>query len=454
MGEFMSTNKYALEVLNNLSNRYPWETVFLDSVRECFESISILLDANEGMYRNNRILENLVEPDRTITFRVPWMDDRGNIQVNIGWRVEFNNALGPYKGGLRFHASTNLSILKFLGFEQTFKNALTGLPMGGGKGGSDFNPKGKSDNEIKNFCRSFMLELSRHIGANTDVPAGDIGVGGREIGYLFGLFKKLHNSFEGALTGKAVGWGGSYLRPEATGYGVVYFLNEMMKHKNENIEGRRVAISGFGNVAWGAVKKINELGGKVVTISGPDGFVLDEEGISGEKIDYMLKMRYSNNDTVEDFAQKFKKAKFFKDRRPWEVPCDIAIPCAIQNEVDVNDVNNMIKNGVKYVIEGANQPLTIDAVNKIQTTNILYAPGKASNAGGVACSCFEMSQNASFTRWSKEKVDKELKAVMQHIHSQCYNEAKELGHPSNYLVGANVAGFKRVAEAMIDQGIA
>ncbi len=449
----MEINRYASEVLRDLSQRCPWEKVFIDSVEECFKSISTFLDANESVYRNYSVLENIVEPDRTITFRVPWMDDRGNINVNVGWRVEFNNTLGPYKGGLRFHASTDLSILKFLGFEQIFKNALTGLPMGGGKGGSNFNPKGKSDNEIKNFCRSFMMELSRHIGANIDVPAGDIGVGAREIGYLFGFYKKLKNSFEGALTGKSLSWGGSYLRPEATGYGVVYFLNEMMAMNNDTIEGKTVAISGFGNVAWGVVKKVNELGGRIVTLSGPDGFVHDENGVSGEKIEYMLKMRHSNNDSVEDYANKFK-IKFHKDQRPWSVPCDIAIPCAIQNEVDEDDVRNIVKNGVKYLVEGANQPLTNKAVSLVEDTDLIYAPGKATNAGGVACSCFEMSQNASFHRWSNDKVDEELKAVMTHIHSQCYNDAQELGYEGNYLMGANVAGFRRVAEAMIDQGIA
>ncbi len=446
-------NKYAAEVLNRLVTAHPWETVFLDSVKECFEFISPLLDTTEDYYRSHALLENMVEPDRTITFRVPWIDDRGNIQVNTGWRVEFNNTLGPYKGGLRFHASTDLSVLKFLGFEQTFKNALTGLPIGGGKGGSNFHPRGKSDREIKSFCRSFMIELSKHIGPNVDVPAGDIGVGGREIGYLFGMYKKLRNSFDGALTGKAVSWGGSPLRPEATGYGVVYFLNEMMKIKNVGLAGKKVAVSGFGNVAWGVVKKVNELGGKVVTISGPDGYIYDEAGISGEKVEYMLKMRNSNNDRVEDFAKKFK-VKFFAEKRPWEVPCDIAIPCAIQNEVDVADVKNMVKNGVQFVVEAANQPLSISAVSEIVKTNIMYAPGKAANAGGVACSCFEMSQNASFTRWDEETVDRELKKVMQHIHSQCHESAKSLGHEGNYVVGANTAGFRRVADSMIDQGIA
>lgn len=445
-------NKYARKVLDRLIDKYPWERVFLDSVGECFESISVFLDAHGEYYERIRLLENIVEPDRIITFKVPWRDDRGESHINSGWRVEFNNSLGPYKGGLRFHASTDLSVLKFLGFEQIFKNALTGLPIGGGKGGSDFNPKGKSDNEIRSFCHGFMLELGRHIGANIDVPAGDIGVGAREIGYLYGFYKKLSNSFEGAITGKSLNWGGSHLRPEATGYGVVYFLNEMMKRKNDNIEGKIVAVSGFGNVAWGAVKKINELGGKVVTLSGPDGCIYDEDGVTGEKIEYMLKMRYSNNDTVEDYSKKFK-VPFFKNKRPWNIPCDVAIPCAIQNEVDKEDIEDLVRNNVKYLVEGANQPLTSDAVKLILKSNLLYAPGKATNAGGVACSCFEMSQNASFQKWSKERVDQELKNVMHDIHQQCYEVSHELGNTNNYLMGANVAGFKRVAEAMIDQGI-
>ncbi len=449
----MSMNKYALDVLNNLSQRYPWENVFISSVEECFNSITPFLNANEGYYRNEKVLENIVEPDRIISFKVPWRDDKGIAHVNVGWRVEFNNVLGPYKGGLRFHASTDLSILKFLGFEQIFKNSLTGLSIGGGKGGSNFSPRGKSDNEIKSFCRSFMIELSKHIGANTDVPAGDIGVGGREIGYLYGSYKRLKNTFEGAITGKSTSWGGSFLRPEATGYGVVYFLNEMMKMNNDNIEGKKIAVSGFGNVAWGVVKKVTELGGKVITLSGPDGFIHDENGVCGEKIEYMLKMRYSNNDTVEDYSKNFN-VKFHKDKRPWNIPCDIAIPCAIQNAVKDDDVKNMISNNVKYLVEGANQPLTSSAVSIIQNSNIIYAPGKASNAGGVACSCFEMAQNASFCQWSSKKVDKELKNVMHNIHTQCYNDAKKFGQLNDYLTGANIAGFRRVAEAMIDQGIA
>ncbi len=450
----MKMNEYAYEVFTKLSKKYPWEIDFLSSVEEVFKAISILLDSNESYYKSNKILENLIEPDRIISFRVPWIDDRGNIQVNVGWRVEFNNALGPYKGGLRFHASTTLSVLKFLGFEQIFKNSLTGLPMGGGKGGSDFSPRGKTDNEIKNFCRSFMIELSRHIGANVDIPAGDIGVGAREIGYLFGFYKKLNNSFEGAITGKSIGWGGSFLRPEATGYGVVYFLNEMMKKHNDCIEGKLISVSGFGNVTWGVVKKVNELGGKVITLSGPDGFIHDPDGVTGEKIEYMLQMRRSNNDIVADYAHRFK-VPFYAGKRPWVIaPCDVAIPCAIQHEMDEEDAKSLLKSGVRYVVEGANQPLTDEAVLLLQESEIFYAPGKATNAGGVACSCFEMSQNASFSKWSENKVDRELKAVMRGIHDRCYVEAENLGKTGDYLIGANVAGFRRVAEAMIDQGIA
>jgi glutamate dehydrogenase (NADP+) len=445
-------NEYASDVFTKLSKKYPWETEFLSSVKENFDAISVFLDDCGPMYKKHKILENLVEPDRIISFRVPWKDDQGDSHVNTGYRVEFNNVLGPYKGGLRFHSDTSQSVLKFLGFEQTFKNSLTGLAMGGGKGGSDFNPNGRSDNEILNFCQSFMLELARYIGPTIDVPAGDIGVGAREIGYLFGQYRRLHKSFNGALTGKGIEWGGSLLRPEATGFGVVYFLNEMLKKQKDALEGKKVVISGFGNVSWGVVKKIDELGGKVITLSGPDGYIHDPAGISGEKIDYMLQMRLTNHDKVSDYAEKFK-VDFFKDKRPWEVNCDIAIPCAIQNELGKDDINRLIKNGTKYLLEGANQPLSDEAVEIIQKSDIIYAPGKASNAGGVACSHFEMAQNASLVKWDKKKVDTRLKQVMKLIHKQCYREAKEFGQTGNYLVGANIVGFKRVADAMIDQGM-
>lgn len=444
-------NEYASEVLENLSRKYPWEKEFIQCVEEVFGSISGLLD-QDPIYKGNRILEQLVEPDRIITFRVPWKDDQGNTQVNIGHRVEFNNFLGPYKGGLRFHPSVTLSTLKFLGFEQIFKNALTGLLLGGGKGGSDFNPSGRSDNEIMNFCQSFMLELSRHIGAYIDVPAGDIGVGGREIGYLFGMYRRMTKSFDGVLTGKGQGWGGSPLRPEATGYGIVYFAEEMLKKVGENLEGKIATVSGFGNVAWGVVKKVNELGGKVVTLSGPDGFIYDPEGITGEKVDYMLKMRLSGRDVVEDYATKYG-VDFYPGMKPWGVPCDIAFPCATQNEMNLDDAKELVKNNVSCVVEGANLPLTLDAMALLQETKILYAPAKASNAGGVACSGFEMTQNSAFLTWTEEEVDDKLHGVMRHIHDQCYNTSREYGREGNYVMGANIAGFKRVADAMIDQGV-
>ncbi len=340
---------YTNNVLDMLKGKYSWEKEYIQSVSEVFKSITPVLDSNRE-YQNNRILEQLVEPDRSITFRVPWKDDQGRVQVNTGHRVQFNNVLGPYKGGLRFHASVTLSIIKCLGFEQIFKNALTGLRIGGGKGGSDFNPRGKSDNEIMNFCQSFMLELSRHIGASTDVPAGDIGVGGREIGYLFGMYRRMNKSFEGVLTGKGISWGGSYLRPEATGYGVVYFAEEMLKNADDNIEGKVVTVSGFGNVSWGVVKKVNELGGKVITLSGPDGFIHDPDGVTGEKVDYMLKLRLSGNDVVKDYADHFK-VKFYPGKRPWDIPCDIAFPCATQNELELDDAKNLLKNKVNALLK-------------------------------------------------------------------------------------------------------
>lgn len=443
-------NKYAAEVLERIKNKYHWEDEFIQSVTEVFDSISFILDHNPA-YEQNAILERLVEPDRIISFKVPWKDDQGRVHVNNGFRVEFCNVLGPYKGGLRFHSSVSLSSLKFLGFEQIFKNSLTGLLLGGGKGGSDFNPRNRTDNEIENFCTSFMMEMYKHLGPRTDVPAGDIGVGGREIGYLFGAYRRLKNSFDGVLTGKGAGWGGSILRPEATGYGVVYFLEEMMKKQHDGIDGKTVAISGFGNVSWGVVKKINELGGKVVTLSGPDGYIYDPDGITGEKVDYLLEMRISGRDIVSDYSTKFG-VEFHKGKRPWEVKCDIAIPCAIQNEVDENDVENLIKNGTKYIAEGANLPLTLKAMEKVLESDILYAPGKASNAGGVACSGFEMSQNALFLKWSEAEVDAKLKLVMKDIHNQCFETAQEFNRPFDYVLGANIAGFRRVAHAMLDQG--
>jgi len=443
-------NSYASEVLDGLSKKYHWEKEFIQSVTEVFESLSLILD-REPLYQNMSILERIIEPERIITFRVPWRDSQGKININTGHRVEFNSALGPYKGGLRFHSSVTLSILKFLGFEQIFKNSLTGLPMGGGKGGSDFSVRGRSDAEIENFCQSFMTELHRHIGMNTDVPAGDIGVGGREIGYLFGQYKRLKNAFEGVLTGKGATWGGSLMRPEATGYGLVYFADEMLKTKETSFDGKKVAISGFGNVAWGAVKKVNELGGRVVTLSGPDGFIYDEAGVSGEKIDYMLKMRIMGRDRVEDYAEKFK-VPFHPGKRPWGVNCDIALPCATQNEIEIEDAKALINNGTMCVAEGSNLSTDLESMKLFKESGILYAPGKASNAGGVAVSGLEMAQNSMRTMWTSEDVDNKLKIIMTNIHSDCRSVSEEYGAPNDYVIGANIAGFKKVAEAMIEQG--
>ena len=394
----------------------------------------------------------MVEPERIIIFRVPWMDDQGDIHINRGYRIEMNSSIGPYKGGLRFHPSVTMGILKFLAFEQVFKNSLTTLPMGGGKGGSDFDPKGKSDNEVMRFCQSFMIELYRHIGPNTDVPAGDIGVGTREIGFLFGQYKRLKNEFTGVLTGKGLNWGGSLIRPEATGYGAVYFVREMLKTKGEDIEGKIFAVSGFGNVAWGAVQKIDQLGGKVVTLSGPDGFIYDKDGVTGEKIDYMLKLRASANDTVKEYADKFK-SEFYPNKKPWGVKVDVAMPCATQNEILAEDAKELIKNGCKYVCEGANMPTTLEAYHLFTDAGILYAPGKASNAGGVATSGLEMSQNSMRLPWPKDEVDQRLHEIMKRIHDTCLSTAERFNTPGNYVNGANIAGFLKVADAMLDQGL-
>ncbi|MEM0466872.1 MAG: NADP-specific glutamate dehydrogenase [Candidatus Thermoplasmatota archaeon] len=436
--------------MDKVIQKNPGEKEFHQAVQEVVESLMPFIEKNPK-YQRAKILERIVEPERVIMFRVPWVDDKGEIQVNRGYRVEFNSAIGPYKGGLRFHPSVNLSILKFLGFEQIFKNSLTGLPMGGGKGGSDFDPRGKSDAEIMRFCQAFMLELSRHIGPNTDVPAGDIGVGGREIGYMFGMYKKLRNEFTGVLTGKGVNWGGSLIRPEATGYGATYFAAEMLALKNESFKGKIVTLSGFGNVAWGAALKITELGGKVVTISGPDGYVYDKDGIKGEKIDYMLEMRASNNDRVEDYAKKFK-VPFYPGKKPWEVKCDIAMPCATQNELDVNDAKTLIKNGCILVAEASNMGCTADAV-KLLVEKIMYAPGKAVNAGGVAVSGLEMTQNSIRLNWSAEEVDKQLRQIMKNIHEACVKYGRISKDKIDYVRGANIAGFVKVADAMMDQGV-
>ncbi|HOH96944.1 MAG TPA: NADP-specific glutamate dehydrogenase [Candidatus Cloacimonadota bacterium] len=428
------------------------EPEFLQAVKEVVETVWDVYQNNPRFVKAN-ILERIVEPERVILFRVPWMDDKGEVHVNRGFRVQFNSAIGPYKGGLRFHPSVNLSILKFLGFEQIFKNSLTTLPMGGGKGGSDFDAKGRSDAEIMRFCQAFMAELFRHIGPNTDVPAGDIGVGGREIGYLFGMYKKLNNEFTGVLTGKGRNWGGSLIRPEATGFGVVYFAEEMLKTKGTSFEGKRVALSGFGNVAWGAAQKVKELGGKVVTISGPDGYILDEDGLDDEKIEYLLELRASNNDRVIDYAERFPNAKFFEGRRPWEVKVDVAIPCATQNELDVNDAKALVANGCMCVTEGANMPSTPEAVDVFLNAKMLFAPGKAANAGGVATSGLEMTQNSMRLDWSREEVDQKLHGIMRNIHEACRVNGKQPDGYVNYVKGANIAGFLKVANAMCDMGL-
>ncbi len=442
---------YSKKLLAEVKTKNPNEPEFHQAVEEIVESLDTVLERHPE-YRSAKILERMVEPERTITFRVPWMDDQGEIHINRGFRIEMNSAIGPYKGGLRFHPSVNLGILKFLAFEQVFKNSLTTLPMGGGKGGSDFDPKGKSDNEVMRFCQSFMTELYRHIGPDTDVPAGDIGVGTREIGFLFGQYKRLKNEFTGVLTGKGLSWGGSLIRPEATGYGAVYFAQEMLKTKKENIEGKVFAISGFGNVAWGAVQKITHLGGKVVTLSGPDGFVYDKDGIKGEKIDYMLKLRASANDKVQDYADKFK-VEFHPGKRPWGVKVDVAMPCATQNELFPEDAKELIKNGCKCVCEAANMPTTLDAYKIFKEAGMLFAPGKAANAGGVAVSGLEMSQDSMRLPWPKEEVDHRLQQIMTKIHETCLSTAERFGTPGNYVNGANIAGFLKVADAMLDQGL-
>ncbi len=444
----MNVNKLMAE----LEAKHPGEVEYLQAVREVLESIEEVYNQNP-QFESAKIIERMVEPDRIFTFKVPWMDDEGNIHVNLGYRVQFNNAIGPYKGGLRFHPSVNLSILKFLGFEQIFKNALTTLPMGGAKGGSDFNPKGRSDAEVMRFCQSFMLELWKHIGPETDVPAGDIGVGGREIGYLYGMYKKLASENTGVLTGKGINWGGSLIRPEATGFGATYFAQEMLATKGMSFAGKRVAISGFGNVAWGATLKVTELGGKVVTISGPDGYIYDEAGISGEKIAYMLELRASNQDIVEPYAKKFPGAKFFAGKRPWEVKVDVAMPCATQNELGKEDAQNLVKNGVVCVAEGANMPCTPEAIEVFQNNKILFAPGKAVNAGGVATSGLEMTQNSMKLNWPREEVDARLHQIMKSIHEACVKHGTEKNGYVNYVKGANVAGFLKVANAMLDQGL-
>jgi glutamate dehydrogenase (NADP+) len=439
-------------IMNDLIKKHPGEVEYHQAVREVLESIEEVYNANP-QFESAGIIERIIEPDRINTFKVPWEDDQGKVHVNIGFRVQFNNAIGPYKGGLRFHPSVNLSILKFLGFEQIFKNSLTTLPMGGAKGGSDFNPKGKSNTEIMRFCQSFMLELWRVIGPSTDVPAGDIGVGSREIGYLYGMYRKLARENTGVLTGKGINWGGSLIRPEATGFGVVYFTQEMLATRGETLKGKTVAVSGFGNVAWGAVKKASELGAKVVTLSGPDGYIYDPQGVSGPKIDYMLELRATNEDIVKPYAYEFEGVEFIPGKRPWEVKCDIALPCATQNELDGNDAKKLVENGCICVCEAANMPCTPEAIEVFLDKKILNAPGKAANAGGVATSGLEMSQNSMKLNWPKEEVDRRLHEIMKNIHEACVINGKDKNGYVNYMKGANIAGFMKVANAMLDQGL-
>ncbi|MCF0205497.1 MAG: NADP-specific glutamate dehydrogenase [Muribaculaceae bacterium] len=440
------------EILRNLEAKHPGEKEYLQAVKEVLLSVKDVYNEHPE-FEKAKIIERMVEPDRIYTFRVTWVDDKGEVQTNLGYRVQFNQAIGPYKGGIRFHASVNLSILKFLGFEQTFKNALTTLPMGGGKGGSDFSPRGKSDAEIMRFCQAFILELWRHLGPDKDVPAGDIGVGGREVGYMYGMYKKLQQEHTGTFTGKGLEFGGSLIRPEATGFGACYFVNNMLATKGESFAGKTVAVSGFGNVAWGAALKATELGAKVVTISGPDGYIYDPDGISGEKIEYMLELRASGNDIVAPYAEKYPNAQFFPGRKPWEVKVDIAMPCATQNEVAKEDAENLVKNGVKFVGEVSNMGCTPEAIDTFIANRVLYGPGKAVNAGGVATSGLEMSQNAMHISWSAKEVDDRLHGIMDNIHEQCIKYGTEADGYINYMKGANIAGFMKVANAMMQQGI-
>lgn len=426
------------------------EPVFIQAVQEVAEAIIPFMEDNPK-YKFSNLLERIVEPERTIIFRVPWVDDSGNTHVNRGFRVEFNSAIGPYKGGLRFHPSVNLGILKFLGFEQVFKNSLTTLPMGGGKGGSDFDPKGKSDNEVMRFCQSFMTELSRHIGPNTDVPAGDIGVGGREIGYLFGQYKRIRNEFTGVLTGKGINWGGSLIRPEATGYGTVYFAQNMLATKNQDFKNKVVAISGSGNVAQYACEKATQLGAKVVTLSDSSGYIFDEDGIDAEKLAFVIDLKNVKRGRIKEYAEKFN-CEFFEGQRPWSVNCDIALPCATQNELNGEEAKTLIANGCICISEGANMPSTPEAIEAFQAAKILFAPGKASNAGGVATSGLEMSQNSLRMNWTREEVDEKLKRIMKDIHTSCVRYGTD-GDFVDYVKGANIAGFVKVADAMLDQGV-
>jgi glutamate dehydrogenase (NADP+) len=446
------------DILQLIKNRDPGEREFHQAVYEVVESVKPVLDRSPE-YRKAAVMERITEPERVILFRVPWQDDQGQVHVNRGFRIEMNSAIGPYKGGLRFHPSVNLSILKFLAFEQVFKNALTTLAMGGGKGGSDFDPKGKSDAEVMRFCQSFMTELSRHIGPNTDIPAGDIGVGAREIGFLFGQYKRLRNEFTGVLTGKSLGWGGSLIRPEATGYGTVYFASEMLATQNDNLEGKVCLVSGSGNVAQYTAEKIIELGGKVVTMSDSSGYIYDEEGIDRGKLDFVMRLKNTRRGRISEYIDKYSEATYVEtdgtlDHNPlWDHKADCAFPSATQNEINEKDAANLVKNGVKLISEGANMPSTPEAIDVFLDNKLLYAPGKASNAGGVAVSGLEMAQNSMRLSWPREEVDSRLKIIMKSIHSTCLDASAEYGHPGNYMMGANIAGFVKVVNAMLDQGV-
>jgi len=449
------SSKYQVEIdtfMDRVKAKNGGEPEFIQAVQEVAEAVIPVIEETPK-YKAAKILDRIVEPERTIIFRVPWLDDNGSVQVNRGYRVEFNSAIGPYKGGLRFHPSVNLSILKFLGFEQIFKNSLTTLPMGGGKGGSDFDPKGKSDNEVMKFCQSFMTELCRHIGADTDVPAGDIGVGGREIGYMFGQYKRVRNEFTGVLTGKARNWGGSLIRPEATGYGTVYFAQEMLATKSDSFNGKIVAVSGSGNVAQYACEKATELGAKVVTLSDSEGYIYDAEGITAEKLAYVMELKNNRRGRISEYVTTYPSAKFVAGKRPWEVKVDIALPCATQNELNGEEAKALIANGVKCVAEGANMPSTPEAIEAFQHATVLFAPGKASNAGGVATSGLEMSQNSLRLSWSAEEVDQRLHGIMVSIHEACVKYGKGADGNVDYVKGANIAGFVKVADSMIDQGL-
>jgi len=436
--------------MEKVKRKDPNELEFHQAVHEVVDSLWGFLDLNRN-YLHSGVLDRMIEPERVITFRVPWRDDRGVVNVNRGYRVEFNSAIGPYKGGLRFHPSVNLSILKFLGFEQVFKNSLTTLPMGGGKGGSDFDPKGKSDNEVMSFCQSFMTELSKHIGPNTDIPAGDIGVGGREIGYMFGQYKRIRNEFTGVLTGKGLNWGGSLIRPEATGYGCVYFVEEMLKNCNKTIEGKTVVVSGSGNVAQYATEKVLHLGGKVVTLSDSSGFIHDPGGIDEEKLNWVIDLKNNKRGRIKEYADEFG-CEYYDGNRPWGIDCDVALPCATQNEIDGKEAKELIKSGLIAISEGANMPSNPEAVNVFQESKILFGPGKAANAGGVAVSGLEMSQNSMRIKWDRDEVDQKLLGIMKSIHASCVENGKNNNHV-DYVKGANIAGFIKVADAMIDQGV-